>query len=126
MDSNAKAQIQQSLNLTFSVSTEMNPFQDTLFCYGLSVSGSVELYSENSLARVLLVDMDGKEHLVLEYYPLLIASITKHFIFESKRRNSPLRKDGCLCFKDRIGRCSNFYFGFRNRHADQKWHRTLT
>jgi len=44
----ANAQIHQTLNLTFSASTEINPFQDTLFCYGLSMSGNVELYSRSA------------------------------------------------------------------------------
>ncbi|MBC8320170.1 MAG: T9SS type A sorting domain-containing protein [Bacteroidetes bacterium] len=60
-----------SIDSTFTTDTEIIPFSTTGKVYGLSLNGSVELFSDNSLVRVILYDTLFNEFLVYEAYPLI-------------------------------------------------------
>ncbi len=65
------------VNRTFStdkVQREVYPLAITNRIYGINISGSLQLNSETSLIRVILVDNDLNEHLVYETYPLIVTT----------------------------------------------------
>src|SRR5690606_2431210 len=60
------------VNETFSSSTEIFPFKKNgTKIYGLAVTAEIQLESEESLVRLLLVDNNIQEHLIYEGYALL-------------------------------------------------------
>lgn len=60
------------VNETFSSSTEIFPFKKNgTKIYGLAVTAEIQLESEESLVRLLLVDNNFQEHLIYEGYALL-------------------------------------------------------
>ncbi len=62
-----------SIDSAFNSDGEIYPFDTTQAIYGLSIeSGSVILYSDTSLVRVILVDTFYNEYLVYEAYPLIV------------------------------------------------------
>lgn len=56
---------------TFSSDTVIAPFTGSHPVYSLSMSGDVELLSDSSLIRVVLIDTWGNHYLIFETYPLL-------------------------------------------------------
>jgi len=59
------------INQTFSGDTVFTPFSGSTPVYSLNMSGSVNLYSDSSLIRIILIDTYGNHHLVFESYPLI-------------------------------------------------------
>ena len=64
---------------TFHQSAQIDPFNDEGPISGLVITGNVELNSDSSLIRVILIDDRSNEYLVFESYPLLADSA--HFSF---------------------------------------------
>ena len=62
------------IDKTFFQDEEVYPFNQTEIIYGLTLSGSIQLYGDTSLIRVILVDNDFNEYLVYEAYPLIVTS----------------------------------------------------
>jgi len=56
----------------FSNSQVIFPFVKNERIYRLAISGSIQLYKDNSLIRVILVGDDFHEYLVYEAYPLIV------------------------------------------------------
>jgi hypothetical protein len=77
IDSPLKAQIIQ-INNTFISDEMIFPFETNEPINGLSISGSVNLLSNTSLVRVLLMDNSGIEWMVYEAYPMIV----KDSVFE--------------------------------------------
>jgi len=65
-----KAQTIQ-IDSTFTADAEIFPFFPNDTIYGLSISGSVALYSDTSLVRVILTDNSGNKWMVYEAYPMI-------------------------------------------------------
>ncbi|MBP6870655.1 MAG: hypothetical protein KBC43_01490 [Bacteroidales bacterium] len=55
-----KAQSVQ-IDSTFTTDSEIFPFETGDTIYGLSISGTVQLFSDTSLVRVILTDIYGNE-----------------------------------------------------------------
>lgn len=68
--SNLNAQVIQ-INQTFSSDTIITPFTGSEPIYSLSMSGGINLLSDSSLVRVVLIDIYGNHYLVFESYPLI-------------------------------------------------------
>jgi hypothetical protein len=66
--------ISQTINIdsTFTADAEIFPFSPDDTITGLSISGSIELNSDTSLVRVILVDEDYNEYMVYEAYPMIV------------------------------------------------------
>ena len=64
----------QTINIdsTFTTDAEIFPFSPNDTITGLSISGSIELNSDTSLVRVILVDEDYNEYMVYEAYPMIV------------------------------------------------------
>lgn len=54
---------------TFSADTTMNPFTSSTQVYSVKITGSVELLSDSSLVRVVLLDNNSNHYLLYEAYP---------------------------------------------------------
>ncbi len=66
-----------SINQSFSESSEIFPFgQNGDIIYGLDATADIELNSENSLVRIILVDNNFNEYLIYESYNLLLEEAT--------------------------------------------------
>jgi hypothetical protein len=80
------------IDSTFTSDGEIYPFSPNDTIYGLSVSGTIELYSDTSLVRVILVDEDYNEFMVYEAYPLIVTDTAFSIV------------EGCdeTCFLDEI------------------------
>jgi len=59
------------VNQTFSSDTIFAPFTGSTAVYSLKAYGNVNLYSDSSLVRIVLVDSYGNHWLVFESYPLI-------------------------------------------------------
>jgi len=59
------------INQTFSSDTVFIPFTGSTPVYSLFMSGGVNLLSDSSLVRVVLIDPYGNHYLVYETYPLI-------------------------------------------------------
>ncbi|MBN2522367.1 MAG: T9SS type A sorting domain-containing protein [Bacteroidales bacterium] len=59
------------LNIRTDKNIQLRPFTDQRKISGLTISASVELYSDSSLVRVILIDYKLNEYLIYEAYPLL-------------------------------------------------------
>jgi hypothetical protein len=59
------------INRVFTENRTFSPFSSHSSISGLSISGSIEKKSKDFLVRVILVDNDNREHLVLESYNML-------------------------------------------------------
>ena len=59
------------VNTSFVTDEEINPFTGNEVIYGLNISGSVQLNSDTSIVRIILVDSYENEYLVFESYPLI-------------------------------------------------------
>ena len=66
-----KAQFIQ-IDSTFTADGEIYPFEPGDTIYGLSISGTVHLFSDTSLVRVILSDSSGNEWMVYEAYPMIV------------------------------------------------------
>ncbi len=66
-----KAQSVQ-IDSTFTTDGEIFPFEPGDTIYGLSISGTVQLFSDTSLVRVILSDIYGNEWMVYEAYPMIV------------------------------------------------------
>jgi len=64
------------INQTFSGDTVITPFSGSVPVYSLSFSGGVNLLSDSSLVRVVLIDTDGNQYMIFESYPLITLSNT--------------------------------------------------
>jgi len=64
------------INQTFSRDTVITPFSGSVPVYSLSFSGGVNLLSDSSLVRVVLIDTYGNHYMVFEAYPLITLSNT--------------------------------------------------
>ena len=60
----------------FSQSQEIYSFTPKEVIYGLSIDASLQLHSDNSLVRIILVADNSREYLVYESYPLLVDTTT--------------------------------------------------
>jgi C1A family cysteine protease len=60
------------INNTFTSDEVIFPFEGVEKIYGISVSGSVNLYSDTSLVRVIYTDNNGMQWMVYEAYPLIV------------------------------------------------------
>ncbi|MCK9219852.1 MAG: hypothetical protein M0P47_07370 [Bacteroidales bacterium] len=69
------------INKTFSSDTTIRPFCSNNPVYSMKMSGSVQLLSDSSLVRVVLIDNYSNHYLVYETYPLIATS--KSFDLES-------------------------------------------
>ena len=80
------------INQTFSSDTLFIPFSGSTPVYSLKAYGNINLYSDSSLARIVMVDSYGNHWLVFESYPLI--TDTNSFEFNA----------GCdeTCFLDGI------------------------
>jgi hypothetical protein len=56
----------------FTADGEIFPFEPGDTIYGLSISGTVDLFSDTSLVRVILSDISGNEWMVYEAYPMIV------------------------------------------------------
>ena len=81
-----------NINQTFSSDTIFTPFIGSSGVYLLKAYGNVNLYSDSSLVRIVMVDSYGNHWLVYESYPLI--TDTNSFVFNA----------GCdeTCFLDGI------------------------
>jgi hypothetical protein len=68
-----------NINQTFSSDTLFAPFSGTTSVYSLKAYGNINLYSDSSLVRIVLVDSYGNHWLVYELYPLI--TDTSSFVF---------------------------------------------
>ena len=59
------------INQSFSSDTLLTPFTGSVPVYLLRMSGGINLYSDSSLVRVVLIDQYGNHYLVFETYPLI-------------------------------------------------------
>ncbi|MDX9905821.1 MAG: C1 family peptidase, partial [Bacteroidales bacterium] len=59
------------IDSTFTTDAEIFPFEPGDTIYGLSISGTVQLFSDTSLVRVILSDLNGNEWMVYEAYPMI-------------------------------------------------------
>lgn len=59
------------INRVFTESRTFFPFSTYPSISGISISGSIEKKSEDYLVRIILVDNDNREHLVLESYNMI-------------------------------------------------------
>lgn len=78
MAASVSAQDSLQVNLTFTKDTSQTITYSNLF-YGFRVSGSVVLNSDTSLARVILVDSNGEEHLAYEVTSQLEMNLSATF-----------------------------------------------
>jgi len=69
------------INQTFSSDTIFVPFTGSSAVYSLKAYGNVNLYSDSSLVRIVLVDSYGNHWLVFESYPLI--TDTNSFVFSA-------------------------------------------
>jgi hypothetical protein len=67
-----KAQTIQ-IDSTFNADGEIFPFSPNDTIFGLSISGSVHLFSDTSLVRIILTDQAGQEWMVYEAYPMIVS-----------------------------------------------------
>jgi hypothetical protein len=88
---NAHSQV-INISQTFSSDTLFAPFSGTTPIYSLKAYGNINLYSDSSLVRIVMVDSYGNPWLVYESYPLI--TDTNSFVFTA----------GCdeTCFLDGI------------------------
>jgi len=70
------------VNQTFSSDTIFAPFTGSTAVYSLKAYGNVNLYSDSSLVRIVLVDSYGNHWLVFESYPLI--TDTSSFVFSAE------------------------------------------
>jgi len=70
------------INQTFSADTLFNPFTGDEILYSLGITGNINLLSDSSLVRVILIDHYGNHYLVYEAYPMIILS--NSFSFNNK------------------------------------------
>ena len=78
----AQQPISMKIDKWFSESEVIFPFVKTEKIFRLAISGSLKLYKNNSLVRVILVGDDFHEYLVYEAYPLIIDNNSANIINE--------------------------------------------
>lgn len=118
------------INQTFSADTVFAPFSGSTPVYSLNMSGSVNLYSDSSLIRVILIDVYGNHHLVFESYPM----ITYGNAFDTLNACDETKYlDGIICDSLRIDIISafldldslildtNYISGIKQLQAQAKW-----
>jgi hypothetical protein len=71
--------IQIVVNDTINNTEIISPFANIGIIYGLNISGSINLFSDTSYIRVLLMDTDSNEYVVTEIYPLLLSNSNYSF-----------------------------------------------
>lgn len=71
LDKSNKPVSKIDINSVFTESRTFTPFSSYPSISGLSISGSIEKKSEDYLVRIILIDNDNREHLVLESYNML-------------------------------------------------------
>jgi len=118
------------INQTFSGDTVFTPFSGSTPVYSLNMSGSVNLYSDSSLIRIILIDTYGNHHLVFESYPLITYDNnfdTLNACDETKYLNGvqcdSLRIDIISAFLDldSLNIDTNFIPGVKQLKAQAKW-----
>jgi len=93
------------INQTFSSDTILAPFSGSTPVYSLSMSGGVNLLSDSSLVRVVLIDTYGNHYMVYEAYPL----ITLENAFDTLNASDETTYlDGAVCDSLRIDIISAF------------------
>lgn len=60
------------INKTYNEDTEIFPFEKDKTIAGINLSASIQLNGESSIVRVILVDIDKKEYMIYEAYPLIV------------------------------------------------------
>jgi len=64
------------LNINSDKSIQLHPFTDHKKISGLTICGDIELHSDSSLVRVILIDDQLNEYLIYEAYPLLTENVS--------------------------------------------------
>lgn len=59
------------LNLNFTGDTVVYPFENIEIISELSMYGDIEFYSDTSLVRLILEDVNGFQYMIYESYPLI-------------------------------------------------------
>ncbi len=62
------------INQTFSADTAIKPFSGNVSLYSIKLNCQVELLSDSSLVRVVMIDTSSNHYLVYESYPLITFS----------------------------------------------------
>ncbi len=70
------------INSTFSADTTIYPFNGITLSYGLKIAGDVELNSDTSLVRAILITDAGNEFMVYESYTLIAPNTQLNFTGE--------------------------------------------
>jgi len=63
------------VDLTMNENTQLDIDESETAISGLAISGTISLYSDSSLVRLILVDQEGYEYLIYETYPVLAGSL---------------------------------------------------
>jgi len=93
------------INQTFSSDTIFIPFTGSTPVYSLFISGGVNLLSDSSLVRVVLIDTYGNHYLVYESYSL----ITTENAFDTLDASDETTfLDGVICDSLRIDLINTF------------------
>lgn len=94
-----------TINQTYSSDTILTPFSGSTPVYSLKIAGGVNLISDSSLVRIVLIDIYGNHYLVYESYPL----ITHENAFDTINSSDETTfLDGVICDSLRIDIISAF------------------
>lgn len=120
-----------SVGQTFSSDTIFKPFSGNAPVYSLYLYGSVQLFSDSSLLRVVLVDAYGNNLLIYESYPLITDSNTFSIVagcdetcFMPGIIPDSLRVDiiSAFCTIDSLKIDPNYIPNVTELKAQSKWH----
>ncbi|MFH1298186.1 MAG: C1 family peptidase [Bacteroidota bacterium] len=93
------------INQTFSSDTILTPFSGSTPVYSVNISGGVNLLSDSSLVRVVLIDTYGNHYMIFESYPL----ITHENAYDTLHASDETTfLDGVICDSLRIDIISAF------------------
>ncbi len=115
---------------TFSSDTIFQSFPDDRTAYSIHLYGSIQLYSDSSLVRVVLVDTYGSHFLLYEAYPLItdtnafsITSGCDETCFLDGIIPDSIRVDiiSAFCVIDSIKLDTNFISNAAEKQAQVKW-----
>lgn len=115
---------------TFSSDTIFQSFQDEKAVYSIHLYGSIQLYSDSSLVRVVLVDTHGSHFLIYETYPLItdtnafsITAGCDETCFLNGIIPDSIRVDiiSAFCVIDSIQLDTNFISNAAEKQAQEKW-----
>ena len=105
------------IDQTFSNDTVFRPFSGNTPVYSLSIDGGIQLNSDSSLVRVILIDQYGNNYLVFESYPLI--TLTNEFdTLDAADETRYL--DGVICDSIRVD-IINASIDLENLHLDTNY-----